>query len=93
MTTFLMFGKFSMDAVSKLSAKRTEKATALISEVGGQLKAAYALLGETDLVLIVDFPGITEAMKASIELAKMLSIAFTTAPAMTVDDFDRLVSG
>lgn len=93
MTTFFMFGKYSMDAVKALSARRTEKAAALISSLGGVLKGAYALLGETDLVLIVDFPGFNEAMKASVELAKLLGIAFTTAPAVTVDEFDSLVSG
>jgi len=39
---------------------------------------------------IIDFPGMNEAMKASIELTKLLGIAFSTSPAMTVDEFDKL---
>lgn len=92
MATYFMFGTYTMDAVKGMSPKRTEKAVSLIRAAGGELKAAYALLGKTDLVFIVDFPGNQEAMKASVELAKQLGIGFTTAPAVTVDEFDRLVS-
>ena len=60
---------------------------------GGEVKAAYALLGETDVVIIVDFPGVKEAMKASVELTKLLGIAFTTAPAVTMEEFDKLIAG
>lgn len=92
MTTFFMFGKYSMEATKAMSVKRTERASALIRELGGQLKAGYALLGKTDLILIVDFPGINEALKASVELSKLLGIGFTTAPAVTVEEFDKLVT-
>jgi uncharacterized protein with GYD domain len=88
-----MFGKFSIDAVKEISAERTVKATAVIGDVGGEVKAAYALLGETDVVLIVDYPGVKEAMKASVELTKLLGISFTTAPAVTVEEFDKLFEG
>ena len=93
MATFLMFGKLSIDAAKEISAERTVKATAVIGGLGGEIKAAYALLGETDLVLIVDFPGVKEAMKASVELTKLLGISFTTAPAVTVEEFDKLIEG
>ncbi len=93
MPTFCLFGKYSSDAVKEISAKRTVKATALLEEVGGKVKAGYALLGETDLVLIVDFPGVQEAMKASVELNKLLGISFTTSPAVTLEEFDKLFEG
>ena len=93
MATFFMFGKYSIDAVKEISAERTVKATAVIGDPGGKVEAAYALLGETDLVLIVDLPGVKEAMKASIELTKLLGISFTTAPAVTVEEFDKLIEG
>jgi uncharacterized protein with GYD domain len=88
-----MFGKYSSDAVREISAERTVKATAVLEDVGGEVKAGYALLGETDLVLIADFPGVQEAMKASVELNKLLGIAFTTSPAVTVEEFDKLFEG
>jgi uncharacterized protein with GYD domain len=93
MTTFFMFGKYSLDALKEISAERTVKTTAVIGDLGGEIKAAYALLGETDLVLIVDLPGVKEAMKASVELSKLLGVSFTTAPAVTVEEFDKLIEG
>ena len=93
MVTYLMFGKYSIDTVGEISAERTVKATAIIGDSGGEVKAAYALLGETDLVLIVDFPGVKEAMKASVALSKLLGISFTTSPAVSVEEFDKLIEG
>ena len=60
---------------------------------GGALKAGYALLGDKDLVLVVEFPGTDKAMKASVALSKLLGIGFTTAPAVSVEDFDKLIKG
>jgi len=85
-----MFGKYSSDAVGKISAERTVKATAMMEKLGGEVKTGYALLGETDLVLIVDFAGVKEAMKASVEMNKLLGISFTTSPAVTIEEFDKL---
>jgi len=91
MATYLMFGKYTLEALKGISAKRTDEAQALIKQHGGTLKAAYALLGETDLVLIVDLPDNGQAMKLSAAMAQKFSIAFTTAPAVSVEDFDKLM--
>ena len=91
MSTYFMFGKFSIDAVKEISAERTKKATAIVEKCGGKIKAVYALLGDIDTVAIVDFPGMKEAMKASVELTKLLGISFTTAPAVTMEEFDKLI--
>jgi len=91
MATFIMFGKYSMEATKAMSAKRTDQAMSLLKENGGEFKAGYSLLGETDLVLIVDLPSTEAAMKFSAELSKMQGISFTTAPAVNVADFDKLM--
>jgi uncharacterized protein with GYD domain len=75
-----------------MSSKRTEEARSLIKKFGGDVKAMYSLLGEKDLVIILTFPGIEEAMKASVALSKMTGISFTTSPAVTVEEFDKLMS-
>jgi uncharacterized protein with GYD domain len=91
MAVFFMFGKYSSEAVKGISAKRTEKAVELIKKSGGEVKSMYALLAEKDLVLIVSFPGIEEVMKTSVALAKLTGIFFTTAPAVEIDEFDKLM--
>jgi uncharacterized protein with GYD domain len=52
----------------------------------------HALLGQNDLVFIADLPGNDTAMKASVALAKTTGIAFSTSPAVTVEEFDKLTA-
>jgi len=92
MATFFMFGKYSQEAVKGISAERTERAVEVIKKFGGEVKAMYALLGEQDLVLILTFPGIEQTMQASVALSKLTGIDFTTSPAVTVEEFDKLMS-
>lgn len=90
MSTYIMFGKYSVDSVKQISAERTQKATKLIADNGGSVKSGYALLGKPDLVFVVDFPSNKDAMKTSVGLAKLLGISFTTAPAVSMEEFDQL---
>ena len=91
MATYLMFGRYTVEGLKAISAERTDKAAALLKKYGGELKAGYALLGKDDLVLVVELPGAEQAIKASIALTKLTGIAFTTSPAVTVAEFDKLV--
>ena len=93
MATYIMFGKYSQDSIKIIDAKRTEKAKELIKEYGGEIKSGYALLGKTDLVLIMELPDLERAMKTSVALSKVLGISFTTSPAVSMDDFDKLMEG
>ncbi|KPJ64114.1 MAG: hypothetical protein AMJ45_06460 [Syntrophobacter sp. DG_60] len=92
MPTFFMFGKYSSEAVKEISAERTRKVINLVEKLGGKVNSMYALLGEYDLVFIVDFPGTQEAMKASVGLTKLTGISFSTSPAVTVEHFDKMIA-
>jgi uncharacterized protein with GYD domain len=92
MATFLMFGKYSAEAVKKISADRTEKSMQLAKKFKGEIKAMFAVLGEHDLLFIADFPGVDKAMQFSVSLSKLTGIAFTTLPAVTVAEFDKLMA-
>jgi uncharacterized protein with GYD domain len=91
MAKFLMLGKYSLDAVKGINTERTKKVVDTIEKTGGKVNSMYALLGNYDLAFVVDFPGNSEAMKASITLTKLTNIAFTTSPVLTVDEFDKIV--
>jgi len=91
MATYFMFGKYSMEGMKGISAERTDKSLALIKENGGELKSAYALLGDIDLILIVEMPDTGQAMKTSAALSKLLGVSFTTAPAVSAEEFDKLM--
>jgi len=92
MATFFMFGKYSSEGLKEMSAERTDKAVSLIKKFDGEVDSVYALLGEQDLVLIVDFPGVEQAMKASVALTKMTGVSFSSSPAVPVEDFDKMIA-
>ena len=91
MITYLMFGKYSTESVKAISAERTQESVNLIKQHGGQFKAGYALLGDIDLVLIVALPDTEHAMKTSAALSNLLGVSFNTAPAISVEEFDKIM--
>ena len=91
MATYVMLGKYSIEGLKGISAKRSDDARVLIKQHGGELRAVYALLGEFDLLGIVELPDTARAMQTSAALAKMLGVKLTTAPAVTLEDFDKLM--
>jgi len=86
-----MFGKYSHEALSGISASRTDKVIALIKQNGGELQSMYTLLGQFDLVIIVDFPSLEQVLKTSVALQKLTGISFSTSPVVEVAEFDELV--
>lgn len=92
MATFILFGKYSSEALKGVSETRTRKATALVKKLKGKVVGMYAVLGEKDLVFILELPGMEEAMKVSVGLFRLTGISFSTSPAVPVDEFDRLMA-
>ena len=88
MSTFCMIGKYDKDSLAEASGSRTREAGNLIARYQGTVKSMYALLGQNDLIIIVDLPSVEDAMKVSIGLTKLTGITFVTSPAMPVNDFD-----
>ncbi len=89
MATYLLFGQYSHEAIKDISAKRTEKVRELIEKFGGSVKAEYVLLGDTDIVIVLEAPDNASVMKISVGLSKMSGISFTSAPAVTFEEFDQ----
>jgi uncharacterized protein with GYD domain len=93
MATFIMIGSYTTEAIKQISAKRTTKAQEIVKKCGGKIVAAYATLGDTDLLAVTEFPSINDAIKASVALSKALEISFSTVPAIRIEEFDKLVGG
>ncbi len=91
MSTFILFGNYSAESFKGISSERTAKSHDLAKKYGGELKNIYALLGKDDLVLITEFPGVSEAMQFSVSLSAMTGIGFTTSAAVGVEQFDKLM--
>lgn len=90
MATYVLFGNYSSDSLRGIGEQRTREAIKIINEARGKLVSGYALLGDIDLILIVEFPNTESAMKASVQLSKLTGIAFKTSPALSVEKFDDL---
>ena len=91
MSIFLMFGRYSSEAIRDISPERTEKAREVIQKNGGKIISMYAVMGEHDLVFTIDFPDADKAMAASVALHKLTGIHFTTSPVVEVEHFDKLM--
>lgn len=92
MPIFMVFGKYTSEALRGISRERTNKAVELIENNGGKVISMYAVLGEHDLVFTLEFPDTEKALATSVELNKLTGISFTTSPVVEVEKFDKLVA-
>lgn len=90
MTTYFMFGSYTPEGVKGISSTRTTNARAVIEKNGGEVKGMYALLGDRDICLIVDFPHLEAAVRTSLALHRLTGMSFSTSPAIPVETFDKL---
>ena len=91
MPIFMMFGKYSSEALKGVSSKRTQQAIDIIEKNGGKVVSMYAVIGEHDLVFILEFPDAEKALVSSVALHKLTGISFSTSPIVNVEDFDRMI--
>ncbi len=92
MAKFFMYGKYTKDALADISKDRTNRALEVIAKAGGKVNSMYALLGKYDIVLIADFPGVSEVIKASVNLNRLTAISFVSFPAIPVEEFDKIMA-
>ncbi len=88
MSTFFIIGKYSPDRVGQVSSERTRQVRQAIEQFDGHIRGMYALLGDWDVVLIVELRDSTEAMKAALALTKITGVSFSARAAVPVADFD-----
>lgn len=91
MNKYFMFGDYSAEGMRGISSARTTQVREMIEKLGGKVLEIYVLLGEHDLVLIVELPNMADAMKAAVAVGRHTGIKFSTAAALSVEEFDRMV--
>ena len=92
MPIFMMFGKYSTDALKGVSSERTKKAVEIIKKNGGKVISMYAVIGEHDLVFTLDLPDAEKALATSAAISRLTGISFITSPVVDVEQFDKLMS-
>ncbi|MCX5781311.1 MAG: GYD domain-containing protein [Elusimicrobia bacterium] len=91
MAKYFLFGKYSQDALKSASADRTKKVVEIIEKLNGKVISMDVLLGDKDLAIAVDLPNTSSVVKASIAITKLTGIGFSSSPAISVDEFDKLL--
>ena len=92
MPIFMMFGKYTTEAMQGISPDRTKKAVRVVEANGGRVVSMYAVMGKHDLVFTLDFPDSESAFATSVALNQLTGITFTTSPVVEVEMFDRLIA-
>ncbi len=94
MPIYVSLVKFTREGIMTMKDQgiaRSDKVKQNIEELGGKLIAAYYCLGEYDVVAVLQFPDNKTAMKAAVKNASIGHIAITTMPAVTRDEWAKLL--
>jgi len=94
MPVYVSLVKFTREGIMTMKDQgiaRSNKVKRNVEELGGKLLAAYYCLGEYDVVAILEFPDNKTAMKAAVRNASIGHIAITTMPAVTRDEWAKLL--
>ena len=94
MPVYVSLVKFTREGIMTMKNQgvaRSDKVKKNIEELGGRLIAAYYCLGEYDVVAVLEFPDNKTAMKAAVKNASIGHISITTMPAVTRDEWAKLL--
>ena len=94
MPIYVSLVKFTREGIMTMKNQgvaRSDKVKKNIEELGGRLIAAYYCLGEYDVVAVLEFPDNKTAMKAAVKNASIGHISITTMPAVTRDEWAKLL--
>jgi uncharacterized protein with GYD domain len=94
MATYISLVKFTQQGLTTMKDKGVERAELVQKHAkaqGGRLVQAYYCLGEYDVVAVWEFPDNRAAMKAAVLNASMGHIQITTMPAVTRDEWKKLL--
>jgi hypothetical protein len=91
MKTFLMLGKASSKELKEIGLEYKAEVASLVGNFGGHVMSMFVMLRERYLVLILAFPGMSRAMKASAALGKLTGISFRVGSAVPVEKLNAVM--
>lgn len=89
MAVYVTMFNYRTEGVKGLSAARTAEAREAIKIAGGKFISGYELLGTYDAMLIIEYPNERAAMKANIELNKLIGVSSNTMIAIPISDSEQ----
>jgi uncharacterized protein with GYD domain len=87
--TFIMLSRLSPEGVQtiKNNPQRIKEVNREIEQLGAEVKAQWATLGQFDFVNVVDAPDEQTMARISLELGSRGTAKYESLPAIPVDDF------
>ncbi len=89
MATYVTMLRYGEEGVKGLGAGRTVEVKEAIKRVGGTFLFGYELLGAYDAMIIAEYPDEQAAMKANIELNRLIGVSSNTMIAIPISDSDQ----
>ena len=89
MPTFIMLSRLSPEGVQtiKNNPQRIKEVNREIEQLGAEVKAQWATLGQFDFVNVVEAPDEQTMARISLELGSRGTAKYESLPAIPVDDF------
>ncbi|HYZ70916.1 MAG TPA: GYD domain-containing protein [Thermoleophilaceae bacterium] len=89
MPTFIMLSRLSPEGVQtiKNNPQRIKEVNREIEQLGAEVKAQWATLGQFDFVNVIDAPDEQTMARISLELGSRGTAKYESLPAIPVDDF------
>ena len=92
MPTYVNLWKYTKDGLMdiKKTPKRFELAKKIIKDVGGKLLSIYGLIGEYDLITVMEMPDEKVATSTVLKICSTGRITSQTMTAVSIDDFLKI---
>ena len=89
MPTFIMLSRLSPDGVQtiKNNPQRIKEVNREIEQLGAEVKAQWATLGQFDFVNVIEAPDEQTMARISLELGSRGTAKYESLPAIPVDEF------
>jgi uncharacterized protein with GYD domain len=89
MSTFIMLSRLTPEGVQtiKNNPQRIKEVNNEIEQLGAEVKAQWATLGQFDFVNVIEAPDEQTMARMSLELGSRGTAKYESLPAIPVDDF------
>jgi uncharacterized protein with GYD domain len=95
MATFVTLWKYTKDGLvdMKKTPERFEVVKKLITDAGGKLISVYGLIGEYDVMTIMEMPDEKAAITTILKICSKGRVIPMTMTALSIEDFLKLTKG
>ena len=89
MPTYIMVSRLTPEGVQTVqnNPQRIKEVNREIEQLGGEVKAQWATLGQFDFVNVIEAPDEATMSRISLELGSRGTARYESMPAIPVDDF------